>query len=214
MKVSELIQRDKFVTELIDDNHTQNNSKQYESLEISIQNLRNRVNLIDNKSRAKNIMINNVEKSTENAFRLIIKVNQIMHDVDNTIHANHAYRIGQTNKSKPRPIIACLETEKRKYTAVKQAYRLKCSKKFQHAFISEDLCHDFKLSGEEPFSKYKEMKQQYRTVCFKGTELIGKNKKQSAIKSNTPAHSTTVTKLAHSPVPVINKHQPQHSSNN
>ena len=40
-KVSELIQRDKFVTELIDDNHTQNNSKQCESLEISIQNLRN-----------------------------------------------------------------------------------------------------------------------------------------------------------------------------
>ena len=61
MKVSELIQRDKFVTELIDDNHTQNNSKQCESLEISIQNLRNRVNLIDYKSRDKNIMINNVE---------------------------------------------------------------------------------------------------------------------------------------------------------
>ena len=39
-KVSELIQRDKFVNELIDDNHTQNNSKQCESLEISIQNLR------------------------------------------------------------------------------------------------------------------------------------------------------------------------------
>ena len=109
-KVSELIQRDKFVTELINDNHTQNNSKQRESLEISIQNLRNRVNLIDNKSRARNIMINNVkEKSTENAIQLITKVNQIMHDVDNTIHVTHAYRIGQTNdKSKPRPIIACL----------------------------------------------------------------------------------------------------------
>ena len=52
-KVSEFIQRDKFVTELINDNHTQNNSKHYESLEISIQNLRNTVNLIDNKSRAK-----------------------------------------------------------------------------------------------------------------------------------------------------------------
>ena len=76
MKVSELIQRDKFVTALIDDDHTQNNSKQCESLEISIQNLRNRVNLIDNKSRAKNIMINNVEKkSTENAIQLITKVN-------------------------------------------------------------------------------------------------------------------------------------------
>ena len=35
-KVSELIQRDKFVTELIDDNHSQINPKQYESLEISI----------------------------------------------------------------------------------------------------------------------------------------------------------------------------------
>ena len=91
------------MTELINDNHTQNNSKQYESLEISIQNLRNLVNLIDNKSRAKNILINNVEeKSTKNAVQLITKVNQIMHDVDNTIHATHAYRIGQTNNKSNR----------------------------------------------------------------------------------------------------------------
>ena len=106
-----------------------------------------------------------------------------MHDVDNTIHVTHAYRIGQTNKSKPRSTIACLETEKQKYAAVKQAYRLKRSTKFQNAFISEDLCHDFRISRQEQLSKYKEMKQQYRTVCFRGAELIGKNKKkQSAIK--------------------------------
>ena len=48
-KFSELIQRDKFLIELIDDNHSQINPKQYESLEISIQNLRNRVYLIDDK---------------------------------------------------------------------------------------------------------------------------------------------------------------------
>ena len=34
--------------------------------------------------------------------------------------------------------IACLETEKQKYAAVKQAYKLKRSTKFQNAFISED----------------------------------------------------------------------------
>ena len=108
-------------------------------------------------------------------MQLVTKVNQIMHDVDNTIHVTHAYRIGQTNnKSKRRLIIACLETEKQKYAAVKQAYRLKRSIKFQNAFISEDLCHDFKISRHEQLSKYKETKQQYRTVCFKRTELIGK----------------------------------------
>ena len=103
------------MTELINDNHTQNNSKQCGSLEISIQNLKNRVNLIDNKSKAKNILINNVEeKSTENAMQLITKINQIVHDVDNTIHATHAYRIGQTNnKSKLRPIIAFLKLRNR-----------------------------------------------------------------------------------------------------
>ena len=74
------------------------------SLEISIQNLRNRVNLVDNESRTKNILINYVGgKLTENAIQLITKVNQIMHDVDNTIHATHPYRIGQINKSKPQP---------------------------------------------------------------------------------------------------------------
>ena len=105
------------------------------------------------------------------------KVNQIMHDVDNTVHVTHAYRIGQTNnKSKQRTIIACLEIEKQKFEAVKQAHRLKGSTKFQNAFISEDLCHDFKISRQEQLSKYKEMKQQYRTVCFRGTELIGGKK--------------------------------------
>ena len=48
------------MTKLIHDNHPQINFKQYESLE----NLRNRVNLIDNKSRAKNIFINNVEEKS------------------------------------------------------------------------------------------------------------------------------------------------------
>ena len=52
------------------------------------------------------------------------------------------------------------------------------------------------------------MKQPYRTVGFGGTELIGKKKKQSVIKSNTAAHSTTVTKPDQSLVPVINKRQP------
>ena len=120
----DLIQRDKFVTELINtwilgvvskqlrllrfrvgDSTTLVNSfspriilkliqKQYKSLEILIQNSRHQVNLIANKSTAKNILINNVEKSTENALQLITKVNQIMHDVHNTIHVTHAYRIG------------------------------------------------------------------------------------------------------------------------
>ena len=65
------------MTELIDDHHSQINSKQYESLEISIPNMRKRVNLIDNKSRAKNILINNIEeKSTKYVIQLITKVNQ------------------------------------------------------------------------------------------------------------------------------------------
>ena len=172
-----------------------------------------RVNLIDNKSTATNILINNVkEKSTENAIHLITKVNQIMQDVDNTIHVTHAYRIGQTNnKSKPWPIIACLETEKQKYAAVKQAYRLKRSTKFQNAFVSGDLCHYFKISRQEQLSKFKEMKQQYRSVWFRGTEPI-KKKKQSGIKSHTTDLSTTVAKPAQSTVPVINKHQPQDSN--
>ena len=136
-----------------------------------------------------------------------------MHDVDNTIHATMHTELGKQITSLNRdPIIACLETEKQKYAAVKQAYRLKRSTKFQNAFISEDLCHYFKTSRQEQLSKYKEMKQQYRSVCFRGTELIGKNKKQSVIKSNTADHFTTVTKPAQSPVPVINKRQPQKSN--
>ena len=56
------------------------------------------------------------------------------------------------------------------------------------------------------------MKQQYQSGCFREMELIGKNKKQSVIKSNTADHSTTVTKPAQSTDPLINKHQPQDSN--
>ena len=42
--------------------------------------------------------------------------------------------------------------------------------------------------------------------------VLGKNKKQSVIKSNTADHSTTVAKPAQSPVPLINKRQPQDSN--
>ena len=103
------------MTEFIDDNDSQINSIQYEGFEIFIQNFRNRVNLIENKSRTKDILINSVEeKSTGNAIQLITKVNQIIQDVDNTIHVTDSYRIGQTNnKFKPRPIIGCLELRSR-----------------------------------------------------------------------------------------------------
>ena len=78
--------------------------------------------------------------------------------------------------------------------------------------LTVKICYDFKISRQEQLSKYKEMKQQYRSVCFRGTELIGKNKKQWVIKSSTADHSTTVTKPVQSPVHVINKRQPQHSN--
>ena len=78
------------MTELIDDNHTENNSKQRESLEIQIQNLRNRVNLIDNKSRAKNISLIMLETNQPKIlYKLITKVTQIMHDVYNKICTRH-----------------------------------------------------------------------------------------------------------------------------
>ena len=82
--------------------------------------------------------------------------------------------LGKQITSLNRDQIVCLETEKQKYADAKQAYRLKRSTKFRNAFISEDRGHDFKISRQEQLSKYKEMKQQYRTVCFRGTELIEK----------------------------------------
>ena len=44
--------------------------------------------------------------------------------------------------------------------------------------MSEYLCDDFKISRQEQLSTYKEMMQQYRTVYFRGTELIRKKKNQ------------------------------------
>ena len=54
------------------------------------------------------------------------------------------------------------------------------------------------------------MKQQYRTVCARRTELV--KKKKLVLKSKTAAHSTTVTMPALFPFPVENKRQSQHSS--
>ena len=84
-----------------------------------------------------------------------------MHDVDNTIHVTNAYRIGQTNKSKLQPIIACLETEKQKYAAVKQAYRLEHSTKFQNVFISEDNFKSLDRNSSQYIRKWSNNAKQF-----------------------------------------------------
>ena len=101
-------------------------------------------------------------------MQLITKVNQIMHDVDNTIQVTHAYRIGQTNnKSKLRPIIACLETEKQKYAA-----KLTDSNAQQNFKTPLLVKISVMISKSLDRNSSENIKQQYRSVCFRGTELI------------------------------------------
>ena len=76
-------------------------------------------------------LITQMISSTNDSTGNIIKY----YTANNTIQVTHAYRIGKSiNKSEPQSIIACLETDKQKYAAVKKSFRLKHSIQFQNAY--------------------------------------------------------------------------------
>ena len=92
----------------------------FEKLETSVFNMASLVNVLDNKSREKNILINNVrEQQFENSGQLIT----IVENIDKNVTVTRAYRTGEQsgNLQKNRPIIASLLDKQQRFSVVRHA---------------------------------------------------------------------------------------------
>ena len=116
----------------------------FEKLETSIFNMASLVNVLDNKSREKNIFINNVrEQQFENSGPLIA----IVKNIDKNVMVTRAYRAGEQsgNLQKNRPIITSLLDKQQPFSVVRHEDRLKYTD-YKIVYITEDLCQEWRNS--------------------------------------------------------------------
>ena len=81
----------------------------FEKLETSVFNMASLVNVLDNKSREKNILINNVrEQQFENSGQLIAIVKKIVKNIDKNVTITRAYRTGEQSGNLHKKIVQSL----------------------------------------------------------------------------------------------------------
>lgn len=144
---------------------------------------RNRVNVLDNKSRNKNIRIINIKESdSENQEQLRVKIDKIIQHTGIKCCSTNAFRIGEprplaggTVPSKPRPIIATLPSEEDRNNVLRSAYKLKSLQK--GIFVQDDVCQDTVMERQNQMIRFKELKSRYQTVYFRGSRLKYKGRK-------------------------------------
>ena len=96
--ISELKEKVVFQTKIINELKSKLNQSmnKFEKLETSVFNMASLVNILDNKSREKNILINNVrEQQFENSGQLIAIVKKKFKNIDKTVIVTRAYRTGE-----------------------------------------------------------------------------------------------------------------------
>ena len=93
--ISEVKEKDVFQTKIINELKSKLNQSmnKFEKLETSVFNMASLVNVIDNKAREKNILINNVrEQQFENSGQLIAIVKKIVKNIDKNVTVTRVYR--------------------------------------------------------------------------------------------------------------------------
>ena len=96
--ISELKEKDVFQTKIINELKSKLNQSmnKFEKIETSVFNMASLVNVLDNKSREKHILINNVrEQQFENSGQLIAIVKKIVNNIDKNVTVTRAYRTGE-----------------------------------------------------------------------------------------------------------------------
>jgi hypothetical protein len=149
--------------------------------------LRNRVDVLDNKSRNKNIRITNVKEiDGENIEQLRSRIDKIIHCTGTQCRSVAAFRIGNPrhvekgsgpNSNQPRPIIATLSSEQDRNNVLRSAHKLKSL--HEGIYIQDDVCQNTVLKRQEQMDEFKKLKSQYQTVYFRGHTLKFKGRKQS-----------------------------------
>ena len=104
------------------------------------------VNVLDNKSREKKNLINNVRgQHFENSGQLIKIVKKKFKNIDKNVTVTRAYRTGEQsgNFRKNHSIIALLLDKQQRFFVVRHAHRLKYTD-HKNVYITEDLCQEWK----------------------------------------------------------------------
>ena len=177
--ISELVKRDEFLTKINTELKFKLNQcvNKFERLETTVFNTVSLVNVLDNKSRDKNILINNVsEQQFETSAQLTANVKKIVRHIDKNVTVTKAYRAGEQsrNSQKHRPIIASLLDNQQRFSVVRHAHKLKYTE-HKHVYITEDLCPEWKAARHAQAAMFNEKRQEYRNVYFRGKMLVYRN---------------------------------------
>ena len=130
----------------------------------------NLVNVLDSKSREKNIFINNVrEQEFENSGQLIAIVKKSVKNIDKNVTLTRAYRTGEEsgNLQKNCPIIASLLEKQQHFSVVRHTHRLKYTD-HKNIYITEDLFQECKSAWQAQLPLW----QEYRNVYIRGKMLV------------------------------------------
>ena len=103
--ISELKRKDVFQTKIINElkSKLNQNVNNFGKLETSVFNMASLVHVLDNKSREKNILINNVpEQQFENSGQLIAIVKKNVKNIDKNVTVTGAYRKGEHSWNSPK----------------------------------------------------------------------------------------------------------------
>ena len=166
------------------------------------------VNVLDNKSREKNILINNVrEQQFENSGQPIA----IVKNIDKNVTVTRAYRTGEQpgNSQKDRSIIASLLDKQQRLSVIWHAHKLKYTD-HRNVYITEDLCQEWKAARQTQLPLYNVKRQKYRYVYFRGKMLVYRNRVNQVESSLTYSQCSPTASRPGTPTssPHITRHLP------
>ena len=183
---------------------------------------RNRVDMLDNKSRSKNIRIINLKESDgENAEQLRVTVDKIIQHTGAQSSSINAFRVGERRHTtrgsgslQSRPIIATLNSEQDRNNILRSAHKLKTLQ--ERIYIQDDVCLNTSLERQKQMVEFKKLKTQYQTVYFKGHKLKYKGRKQPQQHQprSGPSHPQKQLNIHSSEDFPALEHRQQHSPNN
>ena len=132
--------------------------------------LRTRINDLDDSSRRNNLRIDGVEETAwETWEQTTIKVKNFLKDQLNLedVSLEHAQRVGPPRDRRPRTILARFSRLSEREAALRNARKLRGS-----VFFYEDLCPESQQIKKEKYSDYKKAKSEGKIAYFVRSKLV------------------------------------------
>jgi len=176
--------------------------KTYNNLDRELINIKRNVVTLDNKSRRKNIMINNIptkhsenkEQLAERAEKIIKKINPAC-QITNFHQISNSDPLTSTNKFS---VLATLDSENIRNSVLRNSFKLKDD--FPGIFISKELCPKTLSKRKMKMPEYHQAKKTYKSVYFRGSTLIKIGKINPHTVHHQKEKNYTVSKSLNTPI--------------